>query len=42
LIKEEHLKEIEGLLQRAVELAFMSDVKLEELKDMLILFYKEK
>ncbi len=39
LLREEHLRQIEGALSEACEKARMSKVSLEELKEMLILLY---
>ena len=39
LLREEHLRQIEGFLEEACEKARMSNISLEELKEMLELIY---
>lgn len=41
LMREEHLKQIEGLLSEAVEKAQMADISLEQMTEMLGLIYSD-
>ena len=42
LVREEQLKEIEGLLEKAVEKSKINGVELEELTEMLRMLYEEE
>lgn len=42
LVREEQLKEIEGLLEKAVEKSKISGVELDELTEMLKMLYEEE
>ena len=41
-VREEQLKEIEGLLEKAVEKSKINGVELEELTEMLRMLYEEE
>ena len=42
IVREQNLREVEALLAKAVEIAFMCDISKEELSDILTYIYEEK